>query len=119
MRSASRGPGRPTSRDMDDESAASVETPLPLFSQIGTGLANLAPGVHPTWMERAPHKRLMLFTGRSNRALGESIAEKLGVRLGEVLLKTFTNGEIYARYEESVRGADVFIVQSCSSPTND
>jgi ribose-phosphate pyrophosphokinase len=36
-----------------------------------------------------------------------------------VLLKTFTNGEVYVRYEESIRGADMFIVQSCSSPTND
>jgi ribose-phosphate pyrophosphokinase len=104
---------------MDDESGASVETPIPLFSQLGTGLSSLAPGIHPSWMERAPHKRLMLFTGRSNRGLGEAIAEKLGVQLGDVLLKTFSNGEIYARYEESVRGADVFIVQSCSSPTND
>jgi ribose-phosphate pyrophosphokinase len=39
--------------------------------------------------------------------------------MGEVTLKTFTNGEVYVRYEESIRGADVFIVQSCVSPTND
>ena len=74
---------------------------------------------HASWMERAPHKRLMLFSGRSNPALGEAIAERIGIELGEVLLKTFTNGEVYVRYEESIRGADMFIVQSCSSPTND
>ena len=74
---------------------------------------------HVTWMERTPHKRLMLFSGRSNPALGERIAEHLGIELGQSTLKTFTNGEVYVRYEESIRGADVFIVQSCSSPTND
>jgi ribose-phosphate pyrophosphokinase len=63
-------------------------------------------------------KRLMLFAGRSNPALGERIAEKLGIRLGDVLLKTFANGEIYARYGESIRGADVFIVQSPSQHLN-
>lgn len=59
-------------------------------------------------------KRLMVFAGRSNPELGERIAEKLGIKLGGVLLKTFANGEIYARYEESIRGADAFIVQSAS-----
>ena len=63
-------------------------------------------------------KRLMLFAGRSNPALGERIAEKLGIRLGDVLLKTFANGEIYARYGESIRGADVFIVQSPARTLN-
>jgi ribose-phosphate pyrophosphokinase len=74
---------------------------------------------HSTWMERAPHKRLMLFTGRSNPELGAKISKHLGIELGQALLKTFTNGEVYVRYEESIRGADMFIVQSCSSPTND
>jgi ribose-phosphate pyrophosphokinase len=79
----------------------------------------VSPAVGQTWMERAPHKRLMLFSGRSNPELGQRIAEHLGLELGAALLKTFTNGEVYVRYEESVRGADMFIVQSCSSPTND
>ena len=59
-------------------------------------------------------KRLMVFAGRSNPALGRRIAEKLGIELGGVLLKTFANGELYARFDESIRGADVFIVQSPS-----
>ena len=79
----------------------------------------MSKGEHATWMERAPNKRLMLFAGRSNMALGEAIAERLGIKLGDVTLKTFTNGEVYVRYEESIRGSDVFIVQSCVSPTND
>jgi ribose-phosphate pyrophosphokinase len=79
----------------------------------------VSPAVGQTWMERAPHKRLMLFSGRSNPELGQRIAEHLGLELGAAMLKTFTNGEVYVRYEESIRGADMFIVQSCSSPTND
>jgi ribose-phosphate pyrophosphokinase len=56
-------------------------------------------------------KRLMLVPGRANPELAARIADKLGVALGEVELKTFANGEVYCRYKESVRGADVFIVQ--------
>ncbi len=62
----------------------------------------------------ATQKRLKLFSGRSNPVLAEKIAEKLGLSLGGVTLKTFANGEIYARYEENVRGTDLFIVQSPS-----
>ena len=62
-------------------------------------------------------KRLMLFSGRANPGLAARIADKLGVELGGVTLKTFANGEVYCRYEESVRGADVFIVQpTCTNP---
>src|SRR5436190_6993263 len=58
------------------------------------------------------NKRLMLFSGRANPQLAVDIADKLGVELGPVTLKTFSNGEVYCRYKESIRGADVFIVQS-------
>jgi ribose-phosphate pyrophosphokinase len=62
-------------------------------------------------------KRLMLFSGRANPELANKIASKLGVELGGVTLKTFSNGEVYCRYEESIRGADVFIVQpTCGNP---
>ena len=63
-------------------------------------------------------KRLMLFAGRGSEELGARIAGKLGVALGEVDLKTFSNGEVYCRYLESIRGADVFIVQSTHDPVN-
>ena len=63
------------------------------------------------------NKRLMLFSGRANPQLAVSIADRLGVELGPVTLKTFSNGEAYCRYEDSIRGADVFIVQStCGNP---
>jgi ribose-phosphate pyrophosphokinase len=61
----------------------------------------------------------MLVAGRSNPALAAKIADKLDVTLGRVLLKTFANGEIYARYEENIRGVDLFIVQSPSERLND
>src|SRR5919201_1725468 len=62
-------------------------------------------------------KRLMLFSGRANPELAANIAGKLGVDLGPVTLRTFSNGEVYCRYGESIRGADVFIIQpTCGNP---
>lgn len=57
-------------------------------------------------------KRLMVFGGRASVELAAKIASKLDVDLGAVDLRTFSNGEVYCRYEESIRGADVFLVQS-------
>jgi ribose-phosphate pyrophosphokinase len=89
------------------ESLTATELPLP---GLETGIVNQpAPG---HWLERGPQKRLMVFSGRSHPDLAGSIAEKLGVQLGDVELETFANGETYCRYEESIRGADVFIVQT-------
>ena len=64
-----------------------------------------------TMMRRAYDKRLMLVSGRANPGLAAKIADKLGVELSGVNPKTFANGEVYCRFAESVRGADVFIVQ--------
>jgi ribose-phosphate pyrophosphokinase len=64
-----------------------------------------------TVLRREYDKRLMLVSGRANPVLAGRIADKLGVDLSDANLKTFANGEVYCRYEESVRGADVFIVQ--------
>jgi ribose-phosphate pyrophosphokinase len=64
------------------------------------------------FIERGPLKRLMVFSGRSHPELAAAIAEKLDVELGDVELETFANGETYCRYLESIRGADVFIVQT-------
>jgi ribose-phosphate pyrophosphokinase len=70
-------------------------------------------------IQRGSAGRLMLFSGRSNPELAERIAEELKIELGAVDLKTFADGETYCRYLESIRGADVFIVQSGSAPVND
>jgi ribose-phosphate pyrophosphokinase len=62
-------------------------------------------------------KRLMVTAGRASRELGGKIADRLGVALVDPGLKTFSDGEVYCRYSESIRGADLFIVQSiCGTP---
>jgi ribose-phosphate pyrophosphokinase len=60
-------------------------------------------------------KRLMVFGGRCSMELAARIAGKLDVDLGTADLRTFADGEVYCRYEESIRGADVFLVQSTAA----
>lgn len=69
-------------------------------------------------MKEVTRKKLMIFSGRSYPELGRQIAGHLGISLGKVDLKTFSNGELYVRYEDSVRGCDAFVVQTCSEPIN-
>jgi len=76
------------------------------------------------WEPRSTVRRnldrpLMLFSGRGNPALSQRIADKLGIRLGRVTTKTFADGEIYVKYDDSVRGADLFIVQPTCRPVNE
>ena len=61
---------------------------------------------------------IKLFSGNSNRPLAEKIAAKLNTTLGEMELTHFSDGEIYVRYDESIRGKDVFLIQSTSDPVN-
>src|SRR5262245_66345764 len=68
------------------------------------------------WIERGPQKRLMVFSGRSHRELADGIADQLGVELGDVKLETFANDETYCRFDESIRGSDLFIVQTGCAP---
>jgi ribose-phosphate pyrophosphokinase len=70
-------------------------------------------------MELTPTKRLMLFAGRVNEELSAEVAKCLDVPLGHMVLSTFANGELYCRYGESVRGADLFVFQSHCPPIND
>ena len=60
-------------------------------------------------------KTMAIFSGSSNPLLAKGIVGELGIELGDVKLEKFANGEIYARYVNSVRGADVFLVQSVCS----
>jgi ribose-phosphate pyrophosphokinase len=64
-------------------------------------------------------KRMMLFSGSIHPALGHEIAENLGIPVSEAKLRRFASGEIYFRAEESVRGADVFVVQTHYDPVNE
>ncbi len=63
--------------------------------------------------------RLMVFSGSANLDLGQEIAQYIGIELGKVKLHRFSDGEIYVRYLESVRGADVFVIQSLCAPINE
>jgi len=63
-------------------------------------------------MELVTKKRMMIFAGSSYQDLALEVADHLGMRVGDVQLSRFANGELYARFEESVRGADVFVLQS-------
>ncbi len=70
------------------------------------------PQAAPTAILHDYSKRMMVFGGRCSMELAAKVAGKLELDLGQVTLKTFANGEVYCRYQESIRGADVFLVQS-------
>jgi len=69
-------------------------------------------------VETVTKKRLQLFSGRTNLALAEEVAAHLGVQLGDPDLVDFPNSEVRPRFSESIRGADVFVMQSHARPTN-
>jgi ribose-phosphate pyrophosphokinase len=70
-------------------------------------------------MELVPRRRLELFSGRSHPELAQEIADNLGVALGEANLLDFADGQIHCRYDASIRGSDVFIIQTHAHPVND
>jgi ribose-phosphate pyrophosphokinase len=67
----------------------------------------------------ANKKNLILVSGRAHPQLAEDVAKELGCEVSETEARTFANGEIYARYGESVRGADAFVIQAHSHPINE
>lgn len=70
-------------------------------------------------MKRTTEKNLMVFSGRAHPALAEQVAEELGAGLVPTSAYDFANGEIYVRFEESVRGSDAFVIQSHTRPINE
>ncbi len=64
------------------------------------------------------HKNLMLFAGRAHPELAQNVAEHLGVEVTPQIAREFANGEIFVRFEESVRGSDAFVLQSNPAPLN-
>ncbi|MGC8925789.1 MAG: ribose-phosphate pyrophosphokinase [Calditerrivibrio sp.] len=58
----------------------------------------------------------LVFSGNSNKTLAQGIVAKLGLRLGDATVSKFSDGEIFVRINESVRGRDVFVVQSTNNP---
>jgi ribose-phosphate pyrophosphokinase len=97
------------------------------MQRVGASPELVLPGLEPAvvtqsspshWIERGPQKRLMVFSGRSHTDLARRIAQQLGVELGEAEVSTFPNGETYVRYDESIRGSDVFVVQTGCEPVD-
>ena len=70
-------------------------------------------------IEMTGQKKLVLITGRAYPELAEKVAEELGAELVPTDARTFANGELYARFDESVRGADAFVIQSHTNPINE
>ncbi|MGO3491418.1 MAG: ribose-phosphate diphosphokinase, partial [Lactiplantibacillus plantarum] len=65
------------------------------------------------------YAKLKLFALNSNLPLAEKIAQRVGIPLGKSSVKRFSDGEIQINIEESIRGAEVFVIQSISEPVND
>ena len=68
------------------------------------------------WIDN--QKNLMLFSGRAHPELGEAVARELGIAVTPTTARDFANGEIFVRFEESVRGSDAFVMQSAPAPLN-
>ena len=71
-----------------------------------------------TGIIKATQKNLMVFSGRAHPELADEVARELGTDLVPTSAYDFANGEIYVRYEESVRGSDAFVIQSHTAPIN-
>jgi ribose-phosphate pyrophosphokinase len=70
-------------------------------------------------MEVQTKKRMQIFTGRGHPDLAQEVVDHLGMKLGDIELHEFANGEIYCRYQENVRGSDVFVLQTHTRPVNE
>jgi len=72
-----------------------------------------------TGILKTTQKNLMVFSGRAHPQLAQEVAAGLGTELVPTSAYDFANGEIYVRYEESVRGSDAFVIQSHTAPINE
>ena len=70
-------------------------------------------------IRKRPKKQMMVFSGRANPELAQEVAAQLGTELVPTSAYDFANGEIYVRFEESVRGSDAFVIQSHTNPINE
>src|SRR2546423_14278760 len=101
---------RSRKRAISVESATTELTRLPGL-EVAETKAELRP---EHWIERGPSKRLMLFSGRSHPELAQRIAEKLGLQVGDVSLRTLADGKTDGRYDEAIRGGDLVVVPTTS-----
>jgi ribose-phosphate pyrophosphokinase len=81
--------------------------------------SRLGGGQGPVIRDILTRKRMMVFSGTSHPALAEEITRHLGISLSPVEIRRFASGEIYCRFEDSVRGADAFVIQTHTEPINE
>ncbi|KIY99467.1 ribose-phosphate pyrophosphokinase, partial [Monoraphidium neglectum] len=120
-------PTAPSSNSAPDANGAAVAGGAVLPGRVPGRAVLEVPGWQDSRPARAaaPHlahpvrSRLRLFSGTSNPALAGEVASYLGMDLGKIKIKRFADGEIYVQLGESIRGADVFLVQPTSPPVND
>ena len=86
--------------------ARTLKTSLPFDSHVRTFLRTTPTLETP----------LAIFAGRSNAALARAIAESYGAKLGRITIRTFSDGELYVKFEQSIRGEDIFLIQSTPPP---
>jgi ribose-phosphate pyrophosphokinase len=65
------------------------------------------------------NQEIKIFSANSNRPLAQAICDKLGIPMGDSEVKTFADGEVSVSINETVRGCDVFVIQSTCKPVND
>lgn len=73
----------------------------------------------PTSQPASENSRLRLFSGSANVSLAQELARYLGMDVGPMVRKRFADGELYIQIQESIRGCDVYLIQSCSNSVND
>jgi ribose-phosphate pyrophosphokinase len=71
-----------------------------------------------TFIKTTGEKKLMLFSGRAHQDLADEVARELAIELTGTTLYDFANGELFVRYQESVRGCDAFVIQAHAAPLN-
>ena len=86
-----------------------------IFLGLKSSKTTISENIMPS---RAKNRELKVFSGRSNQPLAKRIAKHLNKPLGKVTTKYFSDGEIWVKYEENIRGTDVFIVQSTNPPAD-
>jgi len=82
------------------------------------GLLNKGDGEYMSELRLSSEKRLRVFSGRGYPELAEEVANELGIAVTPTSAYDFANGEIFVRFEESVRGSDAFVIQSHAAPVN-
>ena len=122
-RTAGQAPSRGTDRGLDHGLRHGSVTPFTGQDRIDTVRPPSGPETRPGWPHPVAYSKepssMKLVAGNSNRPLAEAIASALGTALTRTSIRRFADSEIFVEILDNVRGEDVFLIQSTSTPTND